>query len=233
MEIIEKLNNICKWDKLAKIGQNPIINRTYIYLFLLPFVIRLLRKYNYESVIDSIPFSWHILYFSAFSFTIGSLLYYIFCPSLIKDNKSFANFSMEKKGWHHIYSYLNDLRINSKIVAKVNKVKKDELSNELRKKIDLYNIIIRRHGKAINFGQDTYDLSGETVIKRVNEIEKKNNEEHHLRSVFESFFLYANSIRRFIRLIILVFFFIGFLLIGLVVINSFILVLATNIELFK
>jgi len=233
MKIIQKSNDICKWDKLAKIGQNPIINRTYIYLFLLPFVIRLLRNYNYESVIDSIPFSWHVLYFSAFSFTIGSLLYYIFCPSLIKDNKSFANFSLEKKGWQHLYSYLNDIRINSEIVANLNRLRKKDIANKDRKRIDLFNILLDEQSESINFGQDTYDSTGFNVIKRVNEIEKKNNEETRLKLAFENCFLYANSIRHLIRLTILILFFIGFLLIGSVVINSFALVLTTNIELFK
>jgi len=67
-------------------------------------------EYSFEFV-AKLPFSWRLLFTAAILFTLASLLYNIFAPSIIKENKSFGEFSRKKRTFAQIVDYMADLGI--------------------------------------------------------------------------------------------------------------------------
>ena len=109
--MIKKILALNNWNFISKYGKNRFVQRTYIFLFAVPFLITTLQKFDLVKVIDSIPFSWHMFFYSSVFFTVGNILYHFFAPSIIKENKSFKQFSNESKNWDHIDQYAEELNI--------------------------------------------------------------------------------------------------------------------------
>jgi|GEM_PF-4448005 len=99
------------WIFLSNFEKNKFVRNTYIYLIVLPFIISILDKYNLSFVIDAIPFSWHILYFSALFFTLGNIVYYFYAPSIIKENENFNDFEIARKNFNHIHQYADEMKL--------------------------------------------------------------------------------------------------------------------------
>lgn len=119
------------WKILSAYGKNKFVQRTYVFLFVIPFLINTLKTYKLTSIIEAIPFSWHLFFYSAVFFSAGTLLYYICAPSIIKENKSFADFLIESKNWDHISKYLEELNlpVNEYIKAVEAFIKQHQLYN--------------------------------------------------------------------------------------------------------
>ncbi|TXN37718.1 hypothetical protein FVB32_05365 [Flagellimonas hymeniacidonis] len=107
------------WVLISALGKNKIVNSSYIYLFIVPVLAKLLSKVNspliflfngkeHELIIE-LPFNWTIFYFSALFFTIGSIIYNWRAPSIIKENKSFGSFLIAKKNMDHLFQYAEEI----------------------------------------------------------------------------------------------------------------------------
>jgi len=119
---------IVNWNTIAIFGKNKTINRSYIFLFIVPVIAKFLSKinpdvsitiggYKFELLFD-LPFSWKLLFLSALMFSIGSLLYNLFAPSIIKENKSFGEFVAERKTNYHMAEYLTELNLGEKYIER-------------------------------------------------------------------------------------------------------------------
>ena len=109
------------WKVLSIFGKNKIINSSYIYLIIVPIIATILKDLPNQAeftLFDNdiklnlfLPFRWKLFFFAACCFTIGSLLYWLFAPRIIKENKSLAEFLENRRNLSHLASYISDLTL--------------------------------------------------------------------------------------------------------------------------
>lgn len=92
-----------KWYSLRAFGSNRVIQSSYFWFIFVPIAAKALLNIKkaltstvlaqFINDIDwNLPFSWQLFYFSAVSFTIANIVYFLFCPEFIKTFKSFQHF---------------------------------------------------------------------------------------------------------------------------------------------
>lgn len=123
------------WSFIRSIQNNKAVQSTYIWLLILPIFAKFLSKVEdtitiemYEQVITldmQLPFTWKALFISALLFTLGNILYLLFCPKIIKENKDYGEFLQKGRDQGHLEEYMNNQqfeewrRINSSTVREV------------------------------------------------------------------------------------------------------------------
>lgn len=100
------------WHDLSVLGQSKLVKSSYIWMILIPVIANLAKHisteakliiFNHEFFINfSLPFSWKALYFAALSFALGSLVYQMFCPKIIKKYKDYSEFSNSGQRWEYL-----------------------------------------------------------------------------------------------------------------------------------
>lgn len=124
-----KFFDVINWKVISVFGKNKIINRSFLYLFIVPVFAKILSKVQsplslnfggskIEVVLD-LPFSWKLFFFSALFFTLAAILYHFISPTIIKDNNSFGDFLNDKKNFTHLYRYMEELGITDEWIKKV------------------------------------------------------------------------------------------------------------------
>lgn len=113
---MEKIQYLLKWSSLKKMQEQRIVQSTYIWLFILPIAAKLLEQIDSEvklHLADSIikfnfelPFSWKLFFISALLFTVANILYIVFCPLIIKENKHLGEFLSNSKDEGHLEEYM-------------------------------------------------------------------------------------------------------------------------------
>lgn len=116
---------MCKkisWKLLSKISKNSFVNRTLIWVVVVPIIAKLFSKLESTLTIHiqeklytitlALPFSWSIFYFSAFFFLIGNIIYKISVPIIINDNDSYADFMNEGKGKYELIKYIEKEKLS-------------------------------------------------------------------------------------------------------------------------
>lgn len=239
------------WKFIAKYGKNKIVQRTYIFLFLVPFLITTLVKFDLSKIIEAIPFSWHMFFYSSVSFTLGNIVYQLFAPSIIKDNSSFYEFSSQSKNWDHMNMYAEELNIPfDEYTAELKNYRGDryydiftiEENEEFLKTVPsskhrMYNFLYEyfRQQKSttppsrLGFGHvaDNPEFNFKTYKHYGEELEK--NSKHNLKVAFWKIFEFAKTERKKSRIICLILYTIGTILISIVTINSIYIVIKSGI----
>jgi len=110
------------WEFISKYGRNKFVKTSYIYLVIVPLLAKLLSKLEnplkiilsgIEYKFDlSLPFNWILFYFAALAFTIGYIIFFVRAPNIIKENINFSDFSDAKKNFNHLSGYLANMGIN-------------------------------------------------------------------------------------------------------------------------
>jgi len=119
------------WKLISKLGKNRFVNNSYIYLFFVPILAKLLNKINSpllfqigdktHVLILELPFSWALFYFSALFFTVASIVYNYKVPTIIQENNSFGDFLNDRKGMLHLFEYCKDLSLDAIEMVDANK----------------------------------------------------------------------------------------------------------------
>lgn len=109
------------WFKLRFIPNNKIIKSMYIWIVIVPICVKLANHMDsflelniFGTIIKleiSLPFNWFIFFFAACLFQLGNIIYLVFCPKIIKDNLTFANFINDKKIKEHLFQYAEEVKI--------------------------------------------------------------------------------------------------------------------------
>ena len=239
------------WKFIAKYGKNKIVQRTYIFLFLVPFLITTLVKFDLSIVIEAIPFSWHMFFYSSVFFTLGNLVYQIFAPSIIKDNNSYLEFSTESKNWDHMNMYSEELKIPFDSYRtdlknfrgqSYHDIFTKEQNEEFIKTVPaskhrMYNFLYEYYRQQktttppsnLGFGHvpDNPQFNFETYKHYGQELNR--NTIYNLRVAFWKIYEFANTERNTSRIICLIFYVIGTILISLVTINSIYIVIKNGL----
>ena len=114
------------WEFISNYAQNRFVKTSYIYLILVPLIAKSLSnlenplriilsgiEYKFDL---TLPFSWVLFYFAAFCFTIGYIIYSVFAPPIVKENKDLSSFNNAKKNFNHLVGYLANLGIHNEYV---------------------------------------------------------------------------------------------------------------------
>jgi hypothetical protein len=92
------------WRSLHAIGTSKVVNTSFIWLALIPFLARVLDALHAG---ERLPFNFVAFYFAAFFFTLASLIFNMACPVVIKLSPTFGAFKsggyslLELKNWYH------------------------------------------------------------------------------------------------------------------------------------
>lgn len=167
---MDNVFNLISWRLIAILGKNKIVNRSYIYLFIVPFVANLLKRIKSPLSLEiggacinlniDLPFSWKLFFWAAMCFTVGSILYNIFVPEILKENDSYGDFIIKKRNFAHLLSYRNNMGIDRKFIEtlggdelklsnhtgltpllyKIDENSKIIFKKRVKKRVKLYNI---------------------------------------------------------------------------------------------
>jgi len=85
------------WHHIRHLGKSKAVNSSYVWIFLLPTITKLYEFFAraYPTVDQEylrLPFSWQLLFLSALLFSIGLAIYHLRCPTLIKEFSSFGDY---------------------------------------------------------------------------------------------------------------------------------------------
>lgn len=95
-------NDVFSWVLIDSLGKLRFSKSSYYYIVIIPILVKGLEKIkspiylvlgkNEFSINIDLPFSWYLFYFGAVAIAIGSLLYQIYCPEIIKNYKNYGEF---------------------------------------------------------------------------------------------------------------------------------------------
>ena len=98
----EKNENPLSWVLVNSLGKLRFSKSSFYYIVIVPILVKALEKVNSpfplkvgDSIIQinlELPFSWYLFYFGALAIAIGSILYEVFCPGIIKSYKNYGEF---------------------------------------------------------------------------------------------------------------------------------------------
>ena len=117
MDIEQKWNSTRTWRALAKLGNKKLVQRMYIWLFITPSAVKLLDTFenwliesfqNNIQVDLSLPFSWWLFFFASLAFTLGNIWFSIFCPNIIRNHANYGDFAASRLPPMLIWEFLRD-----------------------------------------------------------------------------------------------------------------------------
>lgn len=113
-----------KWSYIRSLADSKIVRSSYIWLFIVPIVARVLS--TLDDVIDltvlgetirlsaTLPFSWQALFFAASFFTVANIVYSIFCPEIFKTYRSYREFHEDGKTLLQVHSEMRRMTWSNK-----------------------------------------------------------------------------------------------------------------------
>jgi len=216
------------WSQLSAIGRNRLFRSSYFWIVFVPLVAKLTSTIPerikipwVETSIElnaSLPFSWTVFYFSAVFFALGSVLYSVFCPHIIKTYRNFAEFLEHGEGGKYLYGqaqqHLNDTDSSGISLAHIigayftSKYKQDELIEFLKlNDINFYIDDITSEPARLDFSPEARLLLSFP--------------KEHLENVFSFLKDHKDNSRRGNRLACCILYTLGFGLLTIVLIQNF------------
>jgi len=96
-----------EWFRIRNLGNNKIITSNYLWLFVIPFLANNIDKLTILLGFKlEITFSIARLFYASLFFAVGTLIYQIRCPALIKEHLNFTDFNSVGKTPQHTVDYL-------------------------------------------------------------------------------------------------------------------------------
>lgn len=126
MNILKKIrikNDFASWIIIDSLGKLKFSKSSYYYIVIVPILAKALEKIkspillifgdNKFLINIDLPFSWYLFYFGAVAIAIGSLLYQIFCPEIIKNYKNYGEFLTSGESDTYLDRMVNKYNISS------------------------------------------------------------------------------------------------------------------------
>lgn len=105
-----------QWSTLNGISQSKPVKSVALWFVIVPIVAKLLHtveRYQELNVFGltisldmSLPFQWHVLFYSSCFFLTSSILYQFFCPNFIKKYEDYKDFNDRGKSRVQLGAYL-------------------------------------------------------------------------------------------------------------------------------
>lgn len=211
------LSNIPDWGKFKYLGRSKVIKSSYWWLFLAPLLAKLLEAIGDEITFTifsaninltlALPFSWALFYFSAVCFSIASLIYLTRCPIGIDKYDNFEDWNKSGKDSVtlirvFLYAYRDDKRMSPHTIS--DEQKNYFLTHYLEYKGDV-NKITKESGTPRN-------------------LIKSGIPDDNLKGVYYFVVDRLRQSRALARLLMLIFYFVGFICFSVVLFQNFIYV---------
>lgn len=244
------MNRIPSWEVISNLGKSKTVKKSYFYFFLVPIVAKFLSKINspVEVIIGEhkftflfeLPFSWKLFFFSALCFSVGSLLYKIAAPKIIKKHKSLGDFLQEGKNFLHIINYMENLGLTDNWVKELGidtaelkrtggeSIAKQEENKNTQKQLLLYNLVYRNL-RDYNFSLSARLQAGKVL--RPNEMRLVSNEDpltieaQYIEWSFWAVFQYANESKPLLRALTAIFYLVGLIMFMIIIFKNIITVI--------
>ncbi len=109
---------IIQWSTLNALGKSKIVKSNYVWIFIIPLVAKNIDVISTQLDFDiTLTFSITKLFYASIFFCLGTLVYQLRCPKLIKDYTNYGEFSKDLNtiqiiaDYHHqareqIFSYI-------------------------------------------------------------------------------------------------------------------------------
>lgn len=231
------------WSTLSRVGNSKVFKTAFIWLLVVPIVAKLFSKIQYVTFtfnganyqIDlALPFSFQMLFFSAIFATIGQILYTVFAPSIISNYSNYKEFEDEGKGIEQLKSEYKEM---------LKKRCGENLRDTFKQLSELMNIFNTDYAKPkLDISEPSIDeIEKENNIKRItHELTKlyiKVNEVRIDEVKKGELFWYIrdnlDNLKPFIRFLILIFYGLAFITLGLVAIeNVYYVSTQSNLDIF-
>ncbi len=237
------------WSELSGLGENRLVTRTYLFLPLVPFLVRILSKIEIAvdgngdkfHLLQAIPFSWKVFFWCAFFFTFGSVLYQLFAPKIIRENRTWYDFENSGKTWGHLMTYVLELGIDydkwRKVLIDVSE--EDEYDQETflknhskNDRIQLEFVLNNMHDfSSTHYPQYVSTDPPETSFQKSQAYKQslKENAEENTKTTFWNIFGLANNYNKLAKLICYISFIVGFLLLAWLLLRSVWIVLTKTV----
>ncbi|OCH01451.1 hypothetical protein [Aliivibrio fischeri] len=111
------------WCDLKKIGDTKFVNSMYVWIFVVPLLVKAFEYVEDEKLVfqifqqpvpisTTLPFSWAMFYFCALCLALGNLVYLIKCPKIIKEHPTYHSYLNEGKKLKQLAQYCEDVSFN-------------------------------------------------------------------------------------------------------------------------
>ncbi len=117
MIAIDKKKYILNWKVISNISKMKFVKTILVWVVIVPIIAKILsslKEYQFINFDLVLPFSWVLFYFSALFFLIGNILYNIFVPPIINENRSFSHFLQMGRGKRELISYLESEKLEDR-----------------------------------------------------------------------------------------------------------------------
>ncbi len=117
MIAIDKKKYILNWKVISNISKMKFVKTILVWVVIVPIIAKVLsslKEYQFINFDLVLPFSWVLFYFSALFFLIGNILYNIFVPPIINENRSFSHFLQMGRGKRELISYLESEKLEDR-----------------------------------------------------------------------------------------------------------------------
>lgn len=104
-----------RWSRVRSLGRNRFVRSSFIWIALVPAAAKTVHtlKQNVtdpawaKSMVSSLhlPFSWQILFWSALCMALGTLLFDLCCPKIVRRHEHFGSFASAGEHTSHLLEY--------------------------------------------------------------------------------------------------------------------------------
>ncbi|MGI2947359.1 hypothetical protein [Vibrio diabolicus] len=116
------------WCDLKKIGDTKFVNSMYVWIFVVPLLVKAFEYVEDEKLVfqifqqpvpisTTLPFSWAMFYFSALCLALGNLVYLIKCPKIIKEHPTYHSYLNEGKKLKQLVQYCEEISFDWRKLA--------------------------------------------------------------------------------------------------------------------
>ncbi|MEI8645477.1 hypothetical protein P4S60_07665 [Pseudoalteromonas sp. Hal040] len=118
------MNYIPHWSFIKGMADIKLVKISYIWIIIVPILAKALNEVSDSIPITignvvinfnvALPFSWQLFFFSALTFSMAQFLYTVFCPEVIKKYKNVHEFREDGKTIIQLGTYLKALLLDRK-----------------------------------------------------------------------------------------------------------------------
>ena len=110
------------WSALRKLQDQRVVKSMYLWLFVVPLLANALQHLppaisvslgaSEFDFITTLPFSWTMFYVSALFFVSGHLVFFAYCPALIREHTGLTHFLKEGKSAKELWEYAEQAQLS-------------------------------------------------------------------------------------------------------------------------
>ena len=204
-----------RWSDINRLGRSRTVRSAYIWLFLVPLAARALVGLSTELAIPlwgqtirialKLPFSWKVFYYSAAAFASATFIYSLRCPGIVARYDKFSDFAGEGRGGRQIVREFLLLLFRPSVHAFEQERRIDHFATTFRTSVP----------RNLQYPEGTTSAIDRDLVF---EIELPDS---RLSDAFWYVRDYADSLRPNARLACSILYTIGFILIGVVIVQNF------------